>query len=96
MAQKYQIVNTCTGRRLICAQRDLAGSKNRFDFSVMTGGCVHPKLAQDWKQYGPKAFAFEVLESLEQTGEQTDKQFNEDLEALCALWVEKVSPEQLY
>lgn len=92
----YQIVNIQTGKRLICAQRDLDGSKNRFDFSVMTGSCVHPRLAQDWSLCGPQAFRFEILEQLEKKSEQTDRQFDEDLEVLRGLWLEKFESRELY
>lgn len=92
----YRIVNTENGRYLLAADDDLRGSKNRFEFAAATGSCVMPQLQDDWKKYGSKIFAFEILEELEKKPEQTAQEFAGDLQALAELWSEKFNPAQAY
>ncbi len=92
----FCIRNTQTGKSLLMAERDVKGSQNRFAFSQMTGSCVHMVLQQDWKTYGAQAFAFEVLEELEKKEDQTDREFDQDLQTLLEMWREKFSGEELY
>lgn len=87
----YRIVNTRSGKMLLEAAADLAGSKNRFDFSVATGSCVNFKLQRDWLALGAGAFSFEVLEELAQKQDQTEDEFREELEVLRQLWDEKLA-----
>jgi hypothetical protein len=86
----FRIVNTQTGRILLLAEPDLRGSKNRFDFSVLTGGCTYSALQRDWSDFGPKTFVFEILEEIEKKPDQTPKEFREDLDLLKELWQEKL------
>lgn len=92
----FCITNTQTGKRLLLAERDLKGSRNRFAFSQMTGSCVHMVLQSDWKQYGPQAFTFEILEEIEKKDDQTDREFGQDLETLLQLWREKLCAYEFY
>lgn len=96
MGGVFLIKNTVTGQGLLQAEADWQGSKNRHDFSQKTGSCVYGKLAEEWNKYGPNAFAFTLLEELEQKDEQTPREFREDLAVLRELWAEKLGPEQLY
>ena len=75
---------TClpTGKRIIKKALDLQGSRNHFEFAKMTGSCVDPNFTAEWKEFGPEAFCFEVLEQLEKKETQTDKEFAEDIAAL--------------
>lgn len=86
------IKNTKNGRYLLTAEKNTQGSRNRFAFSQSTGSCVTLKVQQDWKEYGPAAFTFEVLEEMEQKETQTDREFTEDLSLLLELWREKFDP----
>lgn len=61
----FKIRNTQNGRYLLASGIDIKGDRNRFNFSVATGSCVHMKLQKDWNTFGPKAFA-EDLKMLEQ------------------------------
>lgn len=92
----FSIRNTVTGKQLIDCAVDLAGSRNRFEFSRQTGSAVTLKLQADWKRLGGDSFEFEILEELKQGENQTAGEFREDLKALKALWLEKFSAEELY
>jgi hypothetical protein len=88
--------NAKNGKLLLLCAPDLHGMKNRFEFSQSIGGCMHKKLEEDWKSFGPGAFSFEVLEELVKKEDQTPKEFKEDLDTLTELWAEKFPPESLY
>lgn len=84
---------TETNRVLLSAVTDPAGLRNRFQFSAATGSCTFLPLSADWNQYGAASFTFTVLEELEKGADQTDAQFKADLEALAALWRERLASE---
>jgi hypothetical protein len=92
----YAIRNGVTGRRLLMSAPDLQGSKNRFEFSQKTGGCIHPRLKDDWECYGGKAFSLEILEELEKMETQTPDEFKEDIRVLAELWLEKFELGEFY
>ena len=92
----YCIKNTGNGKLLLAGSTDLNGSENRFRFEQMTDSCFDSALASDWKQYGAKAFAFEVLETLEQNEDQEQAEFAEDIAVLLDFWLERTPPETLY
>lgn len=92
----YAIRCTQNGKRLLLSTMDMAGSENRFRFAQDTGGCVHPKLRQDWDQYGGKAFAFDIMETLEQKDTQADAEFQRDITTLLDMFMLKTDTEALY
>ncbi len=92
----YAVTNTQTGKSLVLASADIGGIRKRYEFSVLTGGCFHPKLQQDANQFGSGAFSFAVLEEMEKKATQTDREFMDDLEVLLSLWLEKYDPATLY
>jgi len=90
------IKNMANGKMLLSAVVDIQGYKNRFAFSKSTGGCVSTKLQKDWNEFGADAFTFEVLEELIKKETQTPKEFNDDIETLKEIWLEKLDLEMLY
>ncbi len=82
----YTITNTLNGKYFIDHVADLASLRNRFQFSVTTGSTIHPKLRQDWRELGAKAFRFDVLAALEQGPDQSQADYLEDLKTLEHLW----------
>ena len=89
---------------LKCAQVDgvylggtinLSGIKNRFEFSKMTDSCIHSCMSADWKKYGAQSFSIEVLEELEMSDTQTDKEFEEEVELMRNLWIEKLTSQNI-
>lgn len=92
----YVLENASTGKKLLLSETDLTGAENRFRFMQMTGSCPNQKLRFAWKESGPEAFRFQVLERLEQKEEQTKEEFLEDLKLLEEIWREKLGEETLY
>jgi hypothetical protein len=92
----YAVTNAQTGKSLVLASADIGGIRKRYEFSVLTGGCFHPKLQQDVDRFGSGVFSFAVLEELEKKSTQTDGEFMEDLEVLLSLWLEKYDPAKRY
>ncbi|MGZ3623704.1 MAG: GIY-YIG nuclease family protein [Ktedonobacteraceae bacterium] len=78
----YTITNTVNGKYLIGYAADLKSIQNRFQFAIATGSTVHPKLQKDWEEFGTQAFAFKVIEELEQKPNQSRVEFIEDLKTL--------------
>ncbi len=78
----YIITNTVNGKYLTGYAADLKSVHNRFQFALMTGATLDPRLRKDWEAFGAKAFTLEVLEELEKKHEQSDGEFMEDLQAL--------------
>ncbi len=46
---------------------DLSKIQNRHWFALRQGGNPHRSLQAAWQEHGPDAFAFEVLEEIEET-----------------------------
>ena len=80
------IVNPVTGSRLLMAARDIKGAENRFLFAQSTNSCPHYKLTEEWKQYGPGAFKFEVLETIHLKEGETPAEFAEEIDALLEMY----------
>jgi hypothetical protein len=96
MGGVYSIRCTQNGKQLLLSTMDMAGSENRFRFAQGMGGCVHPKLRQDWDLYGGKAFSFDIIETLEQKDMQADDEFQRDVVTLLDMLMSKDEPEALY
>ena len=54
---------------------------------------LHPAIAADWRAHGGAAFTFTQLETLEKKPDQTDRQFQEELELLRDIWRERLAAE---
>ena len=87
------IRNTKNGKALLLPTPNAEGAENRFAFALATGGCIHPKLQADWGKGGP--FTCVILDTLEKEEDWDNRRFREELEVLCALWMEKF-PEQTW
>ena len=92
----YAIRNETTGRILIQSTMTISKPKSLLDFARITGSCVHPLLAEDWRAFGPDAFTLEILETLERKDGETQKEFAEEVRALGELWSERLTEETRY
>jgi hypothetical protein len=92
----YAIRCTQNGKRLLLSTSDMAGSENRFQFAQSTGGCVHPKMREDWSKYGGAAFMFEIVETLTQQETQTEADFRQEIAALLEMLAAQADPKTLY
>ena len=86
----YSITNRVTGEKHLFSTPNLQGAENRFEFMVQTNGCTVLSIQKEWASYGPDAFFFEVLESMEQGETQGAREFREDVKALEELWKENL------
>ncbi len=91
-----KITNTKINKIFLFTTADIVGSENRFEFSKKTGSAINLKLQSDCNKYGLDAFVFEVVEELEKNVDQTVKEFNEDLNELLEIYVQKFSNVDMY
>lgn len=85
------IRNTTSGRVLLLAGRDIPALLNRHRAQLHFGGHRNAELQRDWATQGERAFAFEIVDTL--TPKDTpDYDPGDDLRALEALWLEKLTP----
>jgi len=93
----FQVRNTARGRSLVGSSVNLPGMLNRQRFQLENGSHPDAELQADWKELGPSAFEFEVLDRLE-PGDDPARDPTEDLGVLKAMWIERLtaSGETLY
>jgi hypothetical protein len=92
----FAITNAVNGKYLIGYAADLASIQNRFQFAAATGSAVHPRLRQDWADFGGQAFRLDVLEELEQRPDQSQAEFMADLQALEELCRARLDAKKAY
>jgi hypothetical protein len=87
----FRITNLANGKIFIGSSSNLPAILNRFKSELKMGSCRNFGLQEEWKKFGPEAFAFEELEILEPLD---DPNYDpaEDLRFLEALWIEKLKP----
>ena len=84
------------GKRMLDMTTDLAGAKNRLQFSINTKLCPHHLLKEDWQAYGADAFSFETVEALPKKEEESPKEYRESLSALLEMVRQGIPPEEMY
>lgn len=87
----FRVLNTTNGKALIGASLDLPAALNRQRAQLRLGAHPDRQMQSDWKQAGDAAFSFEVLDTLPPKDEPGWDPVP-DLEALEALWREKLAP----
>ena len=87
---------TCSGnqRRIIKSTVDVAGIQSRFRFAMAIKSCPDPALNAEYAQYGAESFTLSILEELTIREGQTAREFAEDMQQLCELWLEKAADTQ--
>lgn len=85
----YKITNTVNGKIFIATCPNL---KNRW-LSIQTqldiGRFVNSEMQKDWREFGAKAFTYEVIEEKE-VKEDMDKRW--ELKQMEKTWLEKLQP----
>ena len=86
----YQIKNTQNQKVFVVSTPNFKTMNGRR-MELQRGGFRNTQLQDEWKQFGEKTFAFEVLEVLE---EKEDRFFDktEELKKLEKKWLEKLQP----
>ena len=87
----YQVKNTLNGKMLLGSSINLGGPLNRHKFMLKIGGHTNKALQNDWNEFGPDAFVFEILEEVDM---KDDPNFNlqDELTLLEMIWLEKLQP----
>lgn len=83
-------------KRWIDCTRDLAGMKNRLDFSVLTNSPIHHCLQEDWRAFGASSFVFEVLETVFPKEGELPEDYQRGLELLRDCLREDCPAEKRY
>jgi len=88
----FGVRNVETGRLLVGATPNLPGMLNRQRFQLEMGSHPDKELQADWDALGPDAFAFEVLDKLEQLDDPGADQAA-DLDTLRVVWLERLEEQ---
>lgn len=89
----HLLENIASGRCLLLPTPDVAGAENRFAFARKTKTPPHPKV-KDWGD--GSGFRITLLDTLEKEEDWDNRQYREQLQALAALWREKLEPREWY
>ena len=92
----YRLVNTQNNMYLLDYTPNLQAKQNSYNFVISSDSCLDFRLKEDWESFGGKAFAFEILESLEKKKEQSQEEFIDDLKMLKQMWSDKLDPSNRY
>jgi hypothetical protein len=87
----FQIRNTVNGKVWIGTSVDVPAILNRHSAQLRAGSHRNKALQGDWNALGAEAFALEILDTIEPSDRPGYKPAD-DLAALEALWLEKLSP----
>jgi hypothetical protein len=87
----FRVLNTVNGKSFVGVSADLPAMLNRQRAQLRFGGHPVRELQKDWKELGPEAFTFEILDTLK-PGEEPDYDPTSDLRVLEELWLERLSP----
>jgi hypothetical protein len=85
----YGIKCNGNGHIWIKSTTNIAGQKNKFEFSISTRSCLEPRMYKEWGQYGAESFDFVVLEEIKKGDTQTEQEFSDDVNALLEIWTDK-------
>ena len=84
----YAVRNLVTYIAYVGTATDLPGILNRHRFELKLGGHRNADLARAYKDHGPHAFAYEVLDKLEPKNE-TGQNYGSELDTLLSLRMEQ-------
>ena len=79
------------GKVLLIAGVDIPALVNRHRAQLKLGGHPNRALQADWKTFGAEAFDFEIVDTLP-LPDTADVDQRDDVQALEALWMEKLAP----
>lgn len=87
----FQIKNIANGKLLLGSSLNLEGPLNGHKFMLTIGTHRNKTLQQEWNEYGPDQFVFEILEVVQV---RDDPNFNleDELTLLEQIWLEKLQP----
>jgi len=86
----FRVRNTVNGKSLVAASVDVPAMLNRQRFQLESGFHSDRALLAEWREFGPDAFVFETLDTLEPS-EEPGYDPASDLKMLEQMWLEKLS-----
>lgn len=87
----FQVKNLANGKVLLGSSLNLEGPLNRHKFMLKAGSHTNKALQQDWDEFGPERFTFEILEEV-QRKDDPDFNLKDELTLLEMIWLEKLQP----
>jgi hypothetical protein len=87
----YKITNKANGKVFIGKGINVRGILNGQQTQLKWGSHRNQALQEDWNRFGAEHFEFEVLDSLQPTGNEHED-LRADLAALEQLWLVKLQP----
>lgn len=84
-----QITNNTCGKIYVAAYPNLKNKWLTIQSQLEMGMYSNSHLVKDWKELGPEAFSYKILEEKE-TGEVTDMRW--ELKQMGKSWLEKLQP----
>lgn len=91
IAGVFQVKNIANGKVLLGSSLNLDGPLNSHRFMLEIGSHRNKVLQQEWNEYGPDKFVFEILEVVEVKNEPSFN-LNDELTLLEEIWLEKLKP----
>ena len=85
----FRVRNTTNGKSLVGTSVDVPAMLNRQRFQLGAGGHPDRALQQDWKEFGPAAFEFETLDTLDPP-QEPGYDAAVELRMLEQIWLEKL------
>jgi group I intron endonuclease len=87
----FQIKNSKTGKILLGSSTNLHGPLNKHRFILSIGRHDNAALQNDWNQFGPDAFSFEILEIV-RPSDEPGFCLEDELTLLEQIWLKKLQP----
>lgn len=87
----FQVKNTVNGKVLLGSSLNIEGSLNKHKFMLKGGLHRNKAIQDDWNEYGPENFVFEIVEVIKI---KDDPSFNlsDELMLLEQIWLEELQP----
>lgn len=87
----FQVKNTVNGKVLLGSSLNLEGVLNGHQFMLTMGGHRNQALQQEWNEYGPDKFVFEILDVV-QVKDEPNFKLSDELTLLEQIWLEELQP----
>lgn len=88
----FQLKNLQNGKILIGSSLNLPAMWNRLQAELKIGSHLNRLLQQEWQQFGPENFTYEVLETFPPHNDDPAHNYTDELALLEQIWLEKLQP----
>ena len=91
LAGVFQVKNIANGKVLLGSSLNLDGPLNGHRFMLKIGSHRNKVLQQEWNEYGPDKFIFEILEVVK-VKDEPNFNLSDELTLLEEIWLERLKP----